>query len=74
MAIREADGMGETSTGPTAEQAAWAEQLGLGLAARRFPDDVAAAMASAERTRASLMELAPSEHPKGTRQVTWGNP
>lgn len=42
--------------GLTAEQAARAADLGLGLAASRFTGDVAAAIASAERAHASLSE------------------
>lgn len=48
------------AAGLTAEQALWAAELGLGLAASRFPGDVAVAIASAERARTSLAEQAAS--------------
>lgn len=46
------------AAGLTAEQALWAAELGLGLAASRFPGDVAVSIASAERASNSLAEQA----------------
>lgn len=58
MAGSDAPKQTEPPAGLTAEQAARACDLGLGLAASRFPGDVAAAIASAERARNSLAEQA----------------
>lgn len=60
MAGNDAPEPEESRAGLTAEQAAWAADLGLGLAASRFPGDVAAAIASGERARSSLIEQAAS--------------
>lgn len=58
MAGSDAPKQPDPPAGLTAEQAARAGELGLGLAASRFPADVAAAIASAGRASNSLAEQA----------------